>query len=424
GFASKFAYAENRLDWFAGFLAGQKGMPPYLRLVLQGDLLLAGDRRQEAFEKYDEAAVRFESPGLMIKKAEALYGAGNRSGAVELWQKAFAARPWDFTLALRLSDVLRERDLPGDLPAGSGVVLLYSWNNAADLDITLGSLAATTPPQVPILLLDNGSTDDTAAVCKRWEAELGGRLSLVPLPINIGAPAARNWLISTPEVCGADWVVFLDDDAVVPPLWLNYFGKARQCFPKAGIFGCRVNYMAAPQIIQSADLHEERPLEPQAENMPEAAFQITDFHGQIPDRGELGYMRPCLHVTGCCHLITRENLDSVGGFNLMFSPSQFDDYERDLRSGIGGSLPVYNGHLRVMHRQRSGWAKFVSLGNAANINGNSLKVRLIYSIKQRAMLQKQDFSTLAGHLDECLEVIGGGRGDFKGKGDDRVCNSK
>jgi Predicted glycosyltransferases len=404
-FACTFALAENKLDWFSEFLTNQKGLPPYLRRIVQGDILFAQEQWERAMEKYQEASSRFESPGLMIRKAEALYRAGHRAEATQLWQSAFAARTWDYTLALRLGDILQERDLPQQEPHGQGAVLLYSWNHAQDLDIALSSLAATTPPNIPLLLLDNGSSDDTAMVSQRWKRELGNRLSLITLPVNIGAPAARNWLLSTPLLSRFDWVVFLDDDAVVPQNWLNYFGTAMKEYPNAGIFGCQVKDLFAPQIIQSADLHYEQPLSPASKGIGGPNFTVSNFHAQVPARGEHDYMRMCVSVTGCCHLVTRPNLDAVGHFNLMFSPSQFDDYERDIRSGIKGFLPVYNGHLTVQHRKRSGLIKNIGRQTAANVNGNSLKAQNLYSEDQMESLRQLDMANLKARLDECLHVI-------------------
>ena len=404
-FAAKFALTENRLDWFSDFLTNQKGLPPYARRIVQGDIFLAQGQREKAWEKYEEASSRVETPGIIIKKAEILYTIGHRAEAIALWQRAFASRPWDFTLALRLGDIVQERDIPSEVPQGQGAILLYSWNHAQDLDLALSSLAATTPPNIPIVLLDNGSTDDTAAVSQRWKSELRERLTLITLPVNVGAPAARNWLLSTPIANQSDWVVFLDDDAVVPPNWLNHFGTAMKKYPEAGVFGCQVKDMFAPQVVQSADLHYEQPLSPLKHDAKRPHFNVSSFHAHVPDRGEHDYMRECVSVTGCCHLITRRNLDAVGHFNLMFSPSQFDDYERDLRSGMDGFLPVYNGHLKVQHRKRSGLIKNTGRQTVANVNGNSQKARSLYPEEQMERLRLLDNNHLEMHLESCLNAL-------------------
>lgn len=67
--------------------------------------------------------------------------------------------------------------------------------------------------------------------------------------------------------------------------------------------------------------------------------------------------RPCVTVTGCCHLLTRAALRHasvhVSRFDIAFSPSQFDDAARDLHSALAGLPAVCAGQLRVRHLQHS-----------------------------------------------------------------------
>jgi hypothetical protein len=65
-------------------------------------------------------------------------------------------------------------------------------------------------------------------------------------------------------------------------------------------------------------------------------------------------MRPCASVTGCCHLFRSASLFETGLFDVRYSPSQFDDFEHDLRHVMLGDMPVYQGHLRIPHLRRTG----------------------------------------------------------------------
>jgi len=42
---------------------------------------------------------------------------------------------------------------------------------------------------------------------------------IIELPVNIGAPAARNWLIARDETWQSDYIAFLDDDITMPENW-------------------------------------------------------------------------------------------------------------------------------------------------------------------------------------------------------------
>ena len=65
-------------------------------------------------------------------------------------------------------------------------------------------------------------------------------------------------------------------------------------------------------------------------------------------------MRPCATVTGCCHLFRTRTLTEGRGFDLRYSPSQYDDLDHDLRLLLAGKTPVYQGHLAVGHFKSTG----------------------------------------------------------------------
>ena len=78
---------------------------------------------------------------------------------------------------------------------------------------TLDRLLATLRADDELLLVDDGSTDDTAEVARRWlddHPEVTGRWRLLELPDNVGVAAARNTAL--PRLQGeAVWFVDWDD---------------------------------------------------------------------------------------------------------------------------------------------------------------------------------------------------------------------
>ena len=136
-----------------------------------------------------------------------------------------AQRPWDAGLALLAHDVLRGVSARREPLPGSVAVLVYSWNKAGELAETLASLAESDLAGASLFVLDNGSTDRAGAVLQEWssrfEALLGaGRFTAIFLPVNIGAPAARNWLLHREDVRAHEFICYLDDDVELPPDWL------------------------------------------------------------------------------------------------------------------------------------------------------------------------------------------------------------
>lgn len=302
---------------------------------------------------------------------------GDRERATELLRSSLTLRPWQVNTLLRLADMETGADMTTRLPDGDTAILLYSWNKAEDLNATLDSLASSDTGRARILALDNASTDETPAVLEAWASRLGERLTTITMPCNLGAPAARNWLMTRPEVRSARWTVYLDDDILLPTDWLARLGAAAEAYPDATVWGCKVVDKDLPSRIQNADLHirEAQQGLPVARHLDTPPpFSMTDLHMQTPDLGQFDFMRPCASVTGCCHLFRTDRLLASGEFDIRFSPTQFDDLEHDLRMLADGGGAVYTGHLRVRHARRTGDTQQQDATTASNAVANMIKL--------------------------------------------------
>lgn len=92
-------------------------------------------------------------------------------------------------------------------------VVIPTYQRAALLDRCLSALVtATAVADVEVVVVDDGSTDDTAAVLQRYADRLP--LTALVQPRNAGPAAARNRGV---QAARADLVLFLDDDVVVTP---------------------------------------------------------------------------------------------------------------------------------------------------------------------------------------------------------------
>ncbi len=390
------------LDWYEPWVA-QSGLPDPLAFVFRADYAFAREDWDLAAVLYSSAHAATGMTEWLVREGECHKRAGRRDEAAQCWQQALVRRPWQVNLLLRLSDLLHDHDLPGPLPQGQGYILFYSWNHAVDLDSALGALEASDLGDAGIIVLNNGSVDHTPEVIGAWEDRFGSRMRVITLPTNVGAPAARNWLLSTPEARKAHWLVFLDDDALVPPDWLGYMGAALQRHPRAGIVGCRVVGHSTPMSLQSVDLHINLP-GGSKNGRQDNGLSLIDVHLHDLDFGQYSYMRHALSVTGCCHLLTRAGI-AAGPFDLFFSPSQFDDLERDLRAVQQDIECVYQGHLRVEHCKRSGGTLAMSPRQIINAKGNFHKLNLSYPPHQLDKLYEKDVAKQDVHLIACLDSL-------------------
>lgn len=372
----------------------------------------SGVEFERMLDGFRRAAAVFGQGYALGREGLALARLGRRDEAVECMRAGLRHSPWQTSLALRLFDLEHGVDLERTELPGQVAVLLYSWNKAEELDETLTALHASELGDARIYALDNGSTDHTPQVLARWAERFAGRMEVVTLPVNVGAAAARNWLMHLEQVRHSDWVVYLDDDAVVGTDWLGALGAAAASYPDAGVWGCKVLDAHAPHLIQAADYHlvlppveQDRP-DPDLGTVSPSPSRLSNLHVQGFDMGQFDYMRPCTSVTGCCHLFRTQRLLEVGDFSLSLSPSQYDDLERDLRMVSGGGFAVYTGHVPVLHRKRTGAAARTSPAQEANALGNRYKMQVMHPRGELAAAEKAQMTLLQSDLLSKLSELG------------------
>jgi GT2 family glycosyltransferase len=320
--------------------------------------------------------------------------ARGRERLARLWR----AMPWHPQLTLKLHTL--GRPAPATPSDFSGVaVLLYSWNKAELLERTLEDLLRSDLRRACVRFLDNGSTDAMPEVAARMAPRFGldergePRFRAVRLPVNVGAPAARNWLLSLPEVRARRWAAFLDDDVELPGHWLEALVSSAEERERAGepvdVVGCRITSATPPRTVQSADYHLLPPNDSVKTfvNYPEK-IMVNENCANDFDLGLFSYDRPATSVSGCCHLLSIAGVERAGAFDIRFSPTQFDDLERDLRLGVAGLRVHYAGSLAIRHMQHSSLARAQSLTSIGHVFGNKIKLEGKYSLEEIRGLQQ------------------------------------
>jgi GT2 family glycosyltransferase len=90
-------------------------------------------------------------------------------------------------------------------------VIIPNWNGASLLDAALGCLRRQTRPADEILVVDNGSTDDSIRVAENAGARV------IELRENLGFCRAVNEGVGA---ASGDWIVILNNDVEVEDTWL------------------------------------------------------------------------------------------------------------------------------------------------------------------------------------------------------------
>src|SRR3982750_2578739 len=102
-------------------------------------------------------------------------------------------------------------------------IVVATLNRASRLSITLASLAALTVPdgfELELIVVDNGSDDDTARVLADFRPPFRFRAVVEPAR---GLAIARNTGV---EMCAGEIVLITDDDIQADPKWPSSMAEA------------------------------------------------------------------------------------------------------------------------------------------------------------------------------------------------------
>ena len=119
-------------------------------------------------------------------------------------------------------------------------VVIPLYNKAAEIERTLRSVLAQTLSPLEIIVVDDGSTDGSAAIVER----VGGERVRLVHQQNRGVSAARNRGI---ELSRGEYVAFLDGDDRWNPDYLQTLAAFIAKHPDCGAYGSKQeSYIAAP----------------------------------------------------------------------------------------------------------------------------------------------------------------------------------
>jgi glycosyltransferase involved in cell wall biosynthesis len=210
------------------------------------------------------------------------------------------------------------RDVNFNWPSLSVVICAH---NAGDtLDECLRHTCALDYPELEVIVVDDGSTDETAAIARRYDQVRVVRLRHSGLSVarNEGFRAARG-----------DVVAYLDSDAYPPPEWPYYL--------VLGFDGENVAGVGGPNFVP----HDDPPGAQRVARAPGGPLHVL----VADDRAE--------HVPGCNMAFWKKFLEEIGGFDPIYDAAG-DDVDLCWRVlGRGWEIGFHPGAM-VWHRRRIG----------------------------------------------------------------------
>jgi hypothetical protein len=222
-----------------------------------------------------------------------------------------------------------------NVPRLYGVVIAYNqWKQTL---ACLQALSGVTYPAWTVLLVDNGSTDGTTKAV----AQAFPQVCVLRLDENQGYAGGTNIGVAHALADGADYILLLNNDVLVPPDAPSALVAAAEADPRIAAVGPKVYYADEPQRLQSA-----------GGTIDWRTMRSRLIGEGEPEQGQHDRASDVDFVSGCAMLIRVQAWCTVGEFD----PAYFLYYEEVdwcLRARRAGWKVVYIPHIAVWHADRT-----------------------------------------------------------------------
>lgn len=213
-------------------------------------------------------------------------------------------------------------------------IILVNWNGKSVTLECLNSLAAVTYSNVKVVVVDNASTDGSAAEFKKRHPQVVILEQNENLRFAGGNNAGMKYAIDD----GADLICLLNNDTTVDKDFLTHLVSRLQSDGKIGMVAPKVYYFDDPNRIWFA------------------GGEISMWTGTMKhtgirelDRGQHDAAREIDYASGCCILTKREVVEQIG----MLDESYFmygEDADWCMRARRAGYSICFEPKAKVWHK--------------------------------------------------------------------------
>ena len=214
-------------------------------------------------------------------------------------------------------------------------VIIVNWNGRKYLDRCLSSLLPQTYAPFNIILVDNGSTDDSLEFIRNNFP----MVEIVALERNYGFAKANNRGITQAFSQGVQFIALLNNDTEVDRNWLAELVKGMYDRDDVGIGASKILNMDNRRIIDSTGHIFSRGI-------------IRDRGYGMPDNGQYDKKLSVLGACAAACLYRRRMLEEIGLFDEDFG-SYYEDAELSLRARSYGWKARYVPEAIVYHMRQA-----------------------------------------------------------------------
>src|SRR5688572_29133447 len=214
-------------------------------------------------------------------------------------------------------------------------IIVLNWNGLKDTLACLASLAQLDYPNTVLIVVDNGSTDNSVPTLQAAYPQV----VLIATGENLGYVGGNNRGLEYARQVGADYALLLNNDTEVSPDFLQLLVEAAEQDSQTGIVGPTIYYFDQPEAIWSAG---------GAINWQQGDTYMIGLN-QI-DQGQFGQLpRPVAFVTGCALLIKMAVIEQVGCLDSRFF-AYYEETEWCVRVSRAGIKTLHVPSAKIWHK--------------------------------------------------------------------------
>ncbi|RLC82082.1 MAG: glycosyltransferase family 2 protein [Chloroflexi bacterium] len=212
-------------------------------------------------------------------------------------------------------------------------VIMLTWNQKKDTLTCLDSLSRMTYPNYRIVVVDNGSTDDTVPAVRNQYTEV----EVIVNPRNLGFTGGTNVGLRHALSQGTDFVFSINNDTLVSSDILDEL-ISHAAPPDVGVVAPKIYYADESQRIWSVGARQH-PL----------TLEMTDKGRNQIDTGQWEQVLERDYLLGCAQLLKRSVLEEVGLLDETFF-LYYDDLDFCLRARKAGYRLLLVPQAKMWHK--------------------------------------------------------------------------
>lgn len=232
---------------------------------------------------------------------------------------------------------LIEAEIP-DLSAKPKVsVVILNWNGKQDTLECLDSVQKIDYPNYDVVVVDNGSTDDSVnAITKKYPD-----ITLIKTGSNLGYAGGNNVGIRLALDHDADFILVLNNDTIVSPDLLSAFVTAKDLLPANSVLGAKIFFYDKPDTLWFAGGRW---------NSESNSFEHLGS-GQT-DSAEFNRFAEVDYVTGCALFASAATFKEVGLLNESFFLT-YEETDWCYRARAKGHKCIFVPEAKLWHKVSS-----------------------------------------------------------------------